>query len=474
MRKKTTTIIEITQSHIKVLEGVISRSRPNSRRYQAEKILDATPQGMAKTLSRMLDKRSRRNYVIAVAPRRQVMLRVFSLPSTKDEELKKMIFLQIVRQVPYQKDDIVFDFVVIGKEASGYTKVLTAVVRKESINQYFKIFLQAGITVNAIALSSMSIANWVFYAQKKKPASSVFAVLHIDSVNSEICFCEKEKLLFSRFINFGARDLTMSQQDNLIREIEMTFQTFQKENTGQIPETMLVLAPEGLVHEFSRKIQEALKIQTTIVDPALFSTGLKKHSSVPLSEDVPCSPVVALGTTIKGVQKSFNLLPAEVSEKRTSREKKNTLVQFFILFMLCLGLLIGIFFIRLERQKQDFRDIEQRSLALEPRVVAIEKKKERIEVIENYLNIGPLAVDALNELYRLTPEDIFFRLVQINQQQQITLQGVADQLSNVNAFQNQLVNSSMFKEVNLQYATQRRAFEGEITDFTITARIIQP
>jgi Tfp pilus assembly PilM family ATPase/Tfp pilus assembly protein PilN len=474
MRKKVTTIIEITQSHIKVLEGAISRSRPNARRYDTEKIVDVTSQGIAKTLSRMMDKRSRRNYTIAVAPRRQVMLRVFSLPSTKEEELKKMIFLQIVRQVPYQKDDIVFDFIVIGKDASGYTKVLTAVVRKESINQYFKIFLQAGVTINAIALSSMSIANWVFYAQRKKPFSSVFAVLHVDSVNSEICFCEKDKLLFSRFINFGTRDLAVSQQDNLIREIEMTFQTFQKENTGQNPEAMFILAPEDLARDFSGKIQEALKIQTSIVDPIQISSGLKKQSGVPLSEEPPCSPVVALGTTLKGVQRSFNLLPVEVSEKRSYREKKNVVAQFFVLFILCLSLLTGIFFMRLERQKQAFFALEKRSLTFEPRLIDLEKKKERIKTIKNYLNIGPLAIDVLNELYRLTPEDIFFRLVQINQQQQITMQGVADQLSNVNAFQNQLVNSSMFKEVNLQYATQRRAFEGEITDFTITARIIQP
>jgi len=82
-------------------------------------------------------------------------------------------------------------------------------------------------------------------------------------------------------------------------------------------------------------------------------------------------------------------------------------------------------------------------------------------------------VDIIHRLYRLTPENVSYRSLSIDENDNLTIQGISEKRVDVNEFQKNLIGSPLFKDVNLKYATQRRVFEGEITDFKITCQIVR-
>ncbi|MDP8266520.1 MAG: pilus assembly protein PilM [Candidatus Aceula meridiana] len=474
MKKHLTTIIEITETHVKFLEAALSRRKPVLLRSSVAKITEPSEQGISKLLTTMADPRMKKTYVVAVVPRRQVMVRYFSFPSHSEEEIKKMISLQVVQQVPYAREDIVFDYTILDKDSSGYAKVLAAIAHKEVISRYFKVFAKAGLTINSIVLSSIAVVNWLSSYEKKEKTSHGVSILNIDTSTSEICFCKKGRLLFSRHIGFGVKDLGADQEDAFVREVGMTLESYQKEKIGPLPQKIILLAPPEAIVGFSQKIQSELQLNAEFIDPYQYFIEAKEIAIPIISKGDYYSLVVPSGLAVKGGQKNFNLLPKVVSDQRKAKAKKSAWIKFLLLASLIILFGSGILLTKVQQEKNRFDNIKEKLAELKPRIEEIKRKKEHIEAIEKYLNVKPLSVDIIYELYNLTPKDASFRLIYVDPQDNVTLQGIAEKLSSVNGFQSRLVNSSLFTNVNLQYATQRKIFQGEITDFKITAEIVRP
>lgn len=75
----------------------------------------------------------------------------------------------------------------------------------------------------------------------------------------------------------------------------------------------------------------------------------------------------------------------------------------------------------------------------------------------------------IHELNALMPQDVSLRLLHLEEGGRLSLQGYTVAGASISSFQASLVKSPLFKEVNLEYATKRKIFNMELTDFKITA-----
>jgi hypothetical protein len=80
-------------------------------------------------------------------------------------------------------------------------------------------------------------------------------------------------------------------------------------------------------------------------------------------------------------------------------------------------------------------------------------------------------VDIIKEFYGILPGEMSLKALSLDRTGALVIEGLAQTGSEVNKLQNGLVNSPLFKEVNLQYATKRRRFNEEYTDFKIICRL---
>ena len=123
------------------------------------------------------------------------------LPSQNESEIRKMLDLQLVNQIPYALEDVIYDFVVVDREPSGYVRVLVAIVHRQDVSEKFlKLCKEAGLQPERFVLSSLGIIHWLNYQQGKIPApvssNQTVLVLNIDVNHTEICFCHDQNLLF--------------------------------------------------------------------------------------------------------------------------------------------------------------------------------------------------------------------------------------------------------------------------------------
>ena len=99
------------------------------------------------------------------------------------------------------------------------------------------------------------------------------------------------------------------------------------------------------------------------------------------------------------------------------------------------------------------------------------KKKQFVETFYQELKRRIIIVDLIHELNKLTPNDISFRSLLLDDNGSFTIQGYAQTSTGVNDFQSRLVRSAIFNEVNLQFATKRKIFNMEVTDFKIISKL---
>lgn len=465
-------IIEITETHIKLLEASGLGAGRASSRIRVKKIQDPSDQEVSKLLSSMVTSKTKKTPALLILSRKQVMVRYLSLPSHDDDEIKRMISFNLLGQVPYSKDDIIFDYLILFKEPSGYSTILSVVVHRDIINRYYKILSQCNVKLDQIQISSTAIVRWFSLSGRVQQQEA--AVLNIDTVSSEICFCKAGKFLFSRHISFGARDIGGDREDDFIREIANTIEACHRERVIFDLGNIFLLFPENYIGSFLEKIQQRTGLYAEIIDPYEALPKAKAAQKTEKAKDDYYSFIVPLGASIKLKDKDINLLPMDVQKKRSTQERKVIWVKFFVLLALNLAVIGALFFVRVQKQKDYLENLQTRAQEIRPRIQALENKKGRISAIERHLDVQPLMVDIIHELYKVTPDDVSFRLVHVSGGNNVVFQGIAQSLSSVNTFQSQLVHSSMFKDVNLQYATQRRVFQGEITDFRIVAQIIRP
>src|SRR3990167_988360 len=168
MKDGLLTAIEITDTHIKLIQAQRLRHAGSLTHCDFKELPEPTDPAVSKVLSQMIKAaRIKPSTVTAVIPRRFAILRHLSLPSHADSEIRKMVELQIAKQIPYPREDVVLDYLIIEKQPSGYSKVLIVAVHKDVINRYLKIFKDAGVNLNSLTLSSVGLLGWFNYWQQK-------------------------------------------------------------------------------------------------------------------------------------------------------------------------------------------------------------------------------------------------------------------------------------------------------------------
>src|SRR6185295_18389823 len=106
------------------------------------------------------------------------------------------------------------------------------------------------------------------------------------------------------------------------------------------------------------------------------------------------------------------------------------------------------------KQRSQAQYIHEKIKALKPELVKADDIIKVVEFADENINHRTMVADLIAQLYRLTPEDIAFRSLIMDEQGGITIQGLSQARGSVNSLQNQLVNSAAFKNVTLQYASR--------------------
>ena len=110
MAKNISTVIEITDYHIKLLQAQGAKGRARLITCDIEAIESHTEENLFKLFKRVVFRHYIQTDRLAlVLPRKFVILKQLRIPSVNEAEIGKMVGLQLVNQIPYPVQDVVYE-----------------------------------------------------------------------------------------------------------------------------------------------------------------------------------------------------------------------------------------------------------------------------------------------------------------------------------------------------------------------------
>jgi len=470
--KEITTSIEFTDSHVKLLELRWARGHHAVTFFESVRLSGPEPEALNQALGQLLSGRSIAGPA-ALIPGRYAILKQITLPSHNDDEIENMVSLQINHLGPFPREEIVFGHMILDKDLQGYSRVLIVVVQKENILFFLRALQKQSVTPRYLFLGSQGILNWYLFQKRvaKLTDAACVMIADVDYDNTEVCFCHHDKLFFSRNIRFGSRDLTGERMEFFLEQIGLTLGAYMKENMGPDITRIVVVANMESRLQLAQKLEEYYRVPVdvlTSLDHLVWdrNTGLslaKKTEGLSLTR--------GLGFLLGQGHAFINLIPQEVVHTQASRIRRRTLLRFGAMALITALMGLGVLGAKIYKNKQHLQMVAEKLSETESRV---EDAKKEIDVLRTFAKGQQqriIYVDIFRELYQLTPGGITFQALSLNNQRVLSIQGNAANGADVNLFQGRLVESPVFLEVNLQYATQRVRFRQEYTEFKILCQL---
>lgn len=466
--------IQLDDYILKIMQGRATLKGWHIDKSVIQNISGRSPEDAAGIIKDILHKlKIKKINTVLVIPRSLVTVRYLELPANNPNELKSMVDMQVVRQIPYTREEMVYDYHVLGLTQEGYTKVFLVIAHRDIISRHLGILEKSGIIPDSIELDSLAITELCKYvnAVSEKPS----AVLDIDYAATNIIVIQGGVPTFTRAVSIGAMHLGGKAGDKdwvneWTGEVNRSLTVFQREQAVSIDRIMVLGDYNG---RFIPTITERLSRPASGFDLAPYLEGIPGVNK-PAVDTVEVSVSGLLGSIKEGINTSVNLIPPEVVNTKTLRQKRKSLT---VTGLLIAGIL-GVSGLTLDKKIQDrkvYSDIlDGRLKETNPEAKRLAMKKEQLALIRKQLSVSGTSLDLLRELYGIIPQKMSLNVFIYDDKEGVTIKGASPAMSEVFDLIPKLENSSFFENVKNRYATQRKIKGQELTEFHIDCSITVP
>lgn len=400
--------------------------------------------------------------VVLCLPRQAVNVRLFDLPSGDPQEIADMVDLQITRQTPYSRDEIVFDYRAFRSEKEGYTRVMLVIAQTGVVRQKYRLLEDAGLSVGLVTTTT---DGWLAALQEGKltysPRTAGAAVfLDVDMASSDLVVLNQGVPLFSRSLPVGMDQWLSGDErlkDKAVQEISMALETFRNE-VPAVPVVALALTPLAGGNPLVVKLLEsALGLE---VVTAVIPGGERQEAG---SEAGAVSVVGILGAAAAPWLLQIDLTPESVRLRKSvmTRARQLTVMAMLVIAVTCLVSLLVMS--RINRQQVYLDELNVMIGKTTGDADRIEAMRGRVLLIAERMAINMVPARALVELLGLAPDTMAFTAIQISEASQLVCQGTAETVADTVRLVNAMEASPVFQNVK----STRTGSVKERTEFEI-------
>ncbi len=352
------------------------------------------------------------NKVFVSIPDKWAITKFIGVPSTRGKNaLSQLMRFEIERHIPFQIEDVLYDFQVVYEKDTAYTVVFVA-VQKEKVD-YIREFLEKlslkphGVTsasfaiLNTIELSGASTGGWqevAGFARKSRvlgQKGEVNISLYIDRINASLAIIRNGSCTHLRsFIFDMAKPLEIFLDDIAIYLTDVASELY-IESFNKLILSGNVSSMPGLTDA----LKEKLGINVVTINLLESLKGSEIHG---LASSVgACFAGLGIGRF------RINILPHKVDHEI----KKAASLTTKIFISLILFLTIGIFTTEGIKQKKFLVKVEEELRNNEPAVIALEKISSELKSFKKQRDFlhgvkeSEITLEVLAELTNILPQD---------------------------------------------------------------------
>ncbi len=465
--QKPTVVVEIGNDWLKIAEIAASSSSAEITKLSLLKLAQIKENISVAIANTFKELSLDRQHVTLCIPRHLMTVRVIDLPSTDPREIEDMINLQVGKQTPYSKDEIISAHKVMYSEREGYTKVMIAIVQRTIINERIEELKSAGISVGRVMISSEGVYNWfnLLYAPdiKTNPDDTI-AILDVDSNYSDFITIRAGKLAFTKNIFIGANHLGESSEpwkDKLIEELERCLKRYYIEERNTKIEKIFLTGAAQNIDGLGLTLSNVLAVQVEKTD-TLKKIGIKKDSKAAQAGSITSVSLTPLvGAALKHTAPQLDLTPGEHKIFKLMEKKRTDLTIMGILFLSIVMMISFFLFISFYYKSSYLFKLRKQVKEISAESGDIEKMRLSIDLVKHNLDAKNSSLGILHEIYGVTPAEISLSGIDIDENKQVVLKGRGFAMSDVFKFIKRLEESKLFANVKASYTRTKKEKEGD-------------
>lgn len=265
---------------------------------------------------------------IAVSGHSSVIIKRIALQPMTEEELSESIKFEAEQYVPFDIEDVNLDFQILGqREEQDQMDVLIVAVKKDKINEYVSVVLEAGLNpvvvdVDAFALGNMHEINYEISEDNNIALvnigastinmnilkggisiftrdSSVGSNLHSEALQREfaISFDDAERLKQGEAVEGVSPDdvasVLVSASEDIVAELSRSFDYFRGATSQENIHTIILSGGCALIKDFVPLLSERVGVDVKVIEPF-------RHIQIPETFDKgylkKVEPLIAVAT----------------------------------------------------------------------------------------------------------------------------------------------------------------------------------
>lgn len=414
-----------------------------------------------------------KQHVVACIPRHLITVRMLDLPATDFKEIRDMIDLQVGKQTPYAKEEIVFSHKIVETGSNGYTKVMLAIVARNIVNERMEELAGAGLAVERVAISSEGVCNWfrgAYPADIKLQGSQAIILLDVDSNFSDFIVIRKGRMVFTRNIFIGANHLTQEAagwNEKFSDELKRSLERYQSLGKNVEIAKAYLSGSGPNIEGLDRVLAAALGVSVEATDQ-LKGFDFKNIAERPKDEDLKfVSMTPLLGLSAEDKETSIDLLPNEQKVRNMMEHKTKQLTRMGILVVAIVTVLSSLYLTNVYTKNAYLAKLKKTISQIASEAEGIDKMRAVINKVEERLDSHGSSLEFLNEIYRVTPREIYLTDIDIDEKQSVGLKGSGFAMSDVFKYVKILEESEMFENVKTTYTRIKRDKDSEFAEFEI-------
>jgi len=412
-----------------------------------------------------------RQSVITYIPSYLVTTRVIELPSSDPAEIRDMVGLQIGKQTPFSKEEIVFNYKTINAQKQGYIRVMLAVVRRNIVSERVSELEKSGVGIKRVGLSSEGISNWFAAAGmqeiKTDPLRSII-LLDIDSGHSDFIVIRKGEAVFAKSITIGSNYLLSEPkfwQSKLVDELNRIIERYRDEGNSAEIEKLFLSGAAGNIKDLAISLGAGLGIPAENTDAA---GKLRVEKEAGKDEGYNLVSFSALFGMIVSPEKiRIDLTPPESRIRSMMEEKRKNLTVMGVLLASIVTVISFLFLINIYGRNTYLAHLKSKISQIEQTADEIEKMRVQVDLIEKRLDAKGAAINLLSEIHDIIPREIHFTNINIEGKKRVILKGQAEAMSDVFKFISVIEESPCFKNAKTTYTTTKKKDGVEYASFEI-------
>jgi Tfp pilus assembly PilM family ATPase len=410
--------------------------------------------------------------ILCVMPGDVATTKHLEVPSVDPAEIESIITLQATRHTPFNKDEIITSYVKIGSPKPNFTHLLLVVVKRDAVKERLTAMRAAGLDTTAVLFSPEGVAR--FYAKSLNVRKGEkIAILDVTMSNANFMVVSDAALLMARSIPAGIESVACDAGAlaQIVTEVKASIDAFEQETKSRPVRVVLTtnhMAFEGI----DKMLAEALSMPVEILPYPSITKGVKGIKEQLGKDFADESALDVIATGVMAAKCGADLVPQEIKDQRAVAEKGRQTLKAGILILLTLlfvggGLLSRVYF------KDVFlrQNLVEKYSDQKKEVGLLEGTMNKTRILRDYLQARQLPLEAVRELYRIIPNEMYLSNISMDDQGDVTIQGVSESMSRVFAVVTALEESPLFENVKTKSTTAKKERGKDVAAFEIVLKL---